>query len=124
MEAITIINKLKGYILNQVSILSKTNPLISFTKPLITRVLDNNISKAENFIQLLADKDGNIDINGIMSEMMDSVVNTKPFTVHTSFIGDINIGDGKVILNIPFTDKNIIFNKEDLEELKNILTSD
>lgn len=121
MEVSNAINKVKEYIINQVNILSKTNPLIGFTKPLIIRVINNNIDKADKALSLLADKDGNIDIGNIMSEMIDSVMSTKSFNLHTSFMGDVIIGDGKIILNIPFTDKNIVFNQNDLESLRNTL---
>lgn len=124
MEISRIIDKLKGYIIDQLDNLAKTNPLIGFTKPLIVRIIDNNINKADKALSLLADKDGNIDVENIMTEMIESVMNTKPFNIHTSFIGDINIGNGNIILNIPFTDKNIVFNSSDLENLKNILISD
>lgn len=124
MEISKVVNKLREYVINQVGILAKTNPLIGFTKPLIIRVIDNNIDKADKTLSLLADKDGNIDVENIMTEMIESVMNTKPFDIHTSFMGDINIGDGKIILNIPFTDKNIVFNKSDLEILRNTLIAD
>lgn len=121
MNSLEVITKVKEYIINQINILAKTNPIIGFTKPLIVRVLDNNINKADKMLSLLADSNGNIDIGNIMTEMVDSVMNTKTFTIHTSFIGDVNIGDGKIILNIPFMDKSLVFNSEDLESLKSTL---
>lgn len=124
MEVNKVISKIKEYTTNQIDILAKTNPLIGFTKPLITRIIDNNIDKVSNTITLLADKDGNIDIENIITEMIESVMSTNSFKVHTSFIGDINIGEGKIILNIPFTDKNIVFNQSDLENLRNTLIAD
>lgn len=124
METSKVIGKIKDYMVNQVSELAKTNPLIGFTKPLIIRILDNNMEKANKALSLLADKDGNIDVGNIMSEMIESVMNTKPFNIHTSFIGDINIGDGRIIFNIPFTGKNIVFNQSDLENLRNTLMTE
>lgn len=124
MEISKVISKAREYVINQVNVLAKTNPLIGFTKPLIVRIIDNNIDKADKTLSLLAGKDGNIDIENIMAEMIESVMNTKPFNIHTSFMGDINIGDGKIILNIPFTDKNIVFNQSDLENLRNTLMAD
>lgn len=124
MEISRVVDKAREYVINQVNILAKTNPLISFTKPLIVRIIDNNIDKANKTLSLLADKDGNIDVESLMTEMIESVMNTKPFNIHTSFIGDINIGDGRIILNMPFTDKNIVFNQSDLESLKNTLIVD
>lgn len=124
MEISRVVSKIREYVINQVNILAKTNPLIGFTKPLIVRIIDNNIDKANKTLSLLADKDGNIDVESLMTEMIESVMNTKPFNIHTSFIGDINIGDGRIILNMPFTDKNIVFNQSDLESLKNTLIVD
>lgn len=124
MEISKVISKVREYIINQLDILAKTNPLISFTKPLIIRIIDNNTSKASKTLSLLADNNGNIDIENIMAEMIESVMNTKSFSIHTSFIGDINIGDGKIVLNIPFTDRNIVFNQSDLENLRSTLMAD
>lgn len=124
MEISRVVDKARDYVINQVNILAKTNPLISFTKPLIVRIIDNNIDKVNKTLSLLADKDGNIDVESLMTEMIESVMNTKPFNIHTSFIGDINIGDGRIILSMPFTDKNIVFNQSDLESLKNTLIVD
>lgn len=124
MEVNKLINKLKDYTISQVEILAKDNPLIGFTKPLIIRIIDNNVDKANKTLSILADKDGNIDIENIMTDMVKSVMETKPFTIHTSFVGDINIGNGKIILNIPFTSNNLVFNQSDLENLKNNLISE
>ena len=124
MEVNKLINKLKDYTISQVEILAKDNPLIGFTKPLIIRIIDNNMDKANKTLSILADKEGNIDIENIMTDMVKSVMETKPFTIHTSFVGDINIGNGKIILNIPFTSNNLVFNQSDLENLKNNLISE
>lgn len=124
MEVNKLINKLKDYTISQVEILAKDNPLIGFTKPLIIRIIDNNMDKANKTLSILADKDGNIDVENIMTDMVKSVMETKPFTIHTSFVGDINIGNGKIILNIPFTSNNLVFNQSDLENLKNNLISE
>lgn len=121
MELNKIKSKLKDYFLDQIESLSKTDPLISITKPILTRLVDNNINKIDNMLSFLKDDKGNIDIENILSEMVDSVINTKTFTLNTSLLGDINIGDGKIVLTIPYINKNIIFNKQDLEKLKTIL---
>ena len=66
--------------------------------------------------------DGNIDINEIMSEMIESLMTTQPFTVNTSFIGDIVIGNGNIKVGIPFTERNLVFNVSDLQNLREMLT--
>jgi hypothetical protein len=90
-------------------------------KPLVTRVLDKNFSKVTKALDLIADENGNIDIEGILSEMMDNLMTTQPFTLKTSFIGDVEIGGGNIKLNIPLTDKRLVFNMSDLESFKEML---
>jgi hypothetical protein len=48
--------------------MAKTNPMIGFMKPLITRALDKNFSKVSKALDLIADKDGNIDIENILAD--------------------------------------------------------
>lgn len=116
-------DKLKDYILAQVNSMASTNPMISFIKPLITRAMDKNFSKVKKALDLIADENGNIDIENILDEMIQSVMTTEPFTFKTSFAGDIEIGGGAVAMNLPFTSKRLVFNKEDLQSFRDVLTS-
>lgn len=81
------------------------------------------IYKIEDGLKMIADKDGNIDTEAILTEMLESVMSTKPFTINTSFIGDIEIGEGMVKLSLPVVNKRLVFNTADLQELKNLLTT-
>lgn len=76
------------------------------------------VSKA---LDLIADKDGNIDIENILTEMMENLMTTNPFTFKTSFIGDIEIGGGEVKFNLPLTNKRLVLNTTDLETFKEML---
>lgn len=117
-----LIDSLQRYVDMQIEEVARTNPIIGFMKPLVKRAADNAISKADKMLVLLADKDGNIDINEIMSEMIESLMTTQPFTVNTSFIGDIVIGNGNIKVGIPFTERNLVFNVSDLQNLREMLT--
>lgn len=117
-----LIESLQRYVDMQILELTKTNPMMSFMKPLISRAATNAIEKADKALLLLADKEGNIDVEQILSEMIESLMNTAPFTINTSFIGDIVIGNGTIKLGIPFTERNLIFNTTDLQRLKEMLT--
>lgn len=117
-----LIDSLQRYVDMQIEEVARTNPMIGFMKPLVKRAADNAISKADKMLVLLADKDGNIDINEIMSEMIESLMTTQPFTVNTSFIGDIAIGNGNIKVGIPFTERNLVFNVSDLQNLREMLT--
>jgi hypothetical protein len=49
-------------------------------------------------LDLISDDDGNIDVETIITEMAESVMDTKPFTVNTEFLGNIEIGGGIIKL--------------------------
>lgn len=121
VTTIQLTDKLKSYIATQLDSISKNTPLVSFMKPIITRALDKNFSKVNKALDLIADESGNIDIEGILSEMMENLMTTQPFIFKTSFIGDIEIGGGNIKLNIPLTDKRLVFNMADLESFKEML---
>ena len=116
-------DNLKSYISLQLDSLAQSNPMISFIKPLITRAIDKNFNKVEKSLNLISDNDGNIDIENILTEMIQSVMTTNPFTFKTSFIGDVEIGGGLIKLNVPLTNRRLILNTTDLETFKEMLTS-
>lgn len=117
-----LIESLQRYVDIQITEISKTNPMMGFMKPLISRAANNALGKADKALSLLADSDGNIDIGAILSEMADSLITTQPFTINTSFIGDIVIGNGVIKVGIPYTERNLVFNSKDLQNLKEMLT--
>lgn len=123
MTVIQLTDKLKSYIMTQLDSMSKTTPMIGFLKPLVTRALDKNFNKISKALNLIADDNGNIDIENILTEMGENIMNTKPFIFNTSIIGDIEIGGGEIKLNIPFTDKRLVFDSTDLKSMKEALTS-
>lgn len=114
-------DNLKSYISLQLDSMSKSNPMIGFMKPFITRALDKNFDKVTKTLDLISDKEGNIDIENIITEMMENLMNTNPFTFKTSFIGDIEIGGGEIKFNLPFTSKRLVLNMTDLETFKEML---
>lgn len=117
----TIMNRLRLYINSQLNLMSQGNPLIAFTKPLISRVIDNNSYKLEAILKQISDKDGLIDVNGILSEMIDNVINTQPFKVDSKFLGELEIGGGKIKMNLPLVDRTLILNQQDLKNLRDML---
>lgn len=123
MKIAQVADKLKYFIITQVDSMAKTTPLLNIVKPLVSRVIDNNFNKVYSALNLIADSNGEIDIENIISEMMDNLAVTSPFVLHTSFIGDMELGNGLIKVNIPFTDKRIVFNRSDIENLKLLLTS-
>ena len=114
-------DNLKSYVSLQLDSITKSNPVVGFMKPFITRALDKNFDKVTKTLNLISDKEGNIDIENIITEMMENLMNTNPFTFKTSFIGDIEIGGGEIKFNLPFTSKRLVMNITDLETFKEML---
>jgi hypothetical protein len=118
-----LIENLQRYVDIQITEMAKTSPMMGFMKPIIARVVNNGIDRADNALRLIADKDGNIDIEGIITEMSESLINSRPFTINTSFIGDIVIGNGDIKIQIPYINKELVFNSVDLQHFKELLTT-
>lgn len=118
-----IINNLNQYLVKQIDGIASTNPLIAFTRPILKKVIDNKISSISPFLDMLKDKEGNINLSDIMSEMTTSVMDTKSFNISVPIIGDITIGNGHIKVPIPYTDQVIVLNRQDIEELKSMLTT-
>lgn len=123
MNTIQLTDNIKSYISLQLDSMSKTTPIIGFMKPLITRALDKNFSKVTKALDLIADSEGNVDIENIISEMIDNLINTNPFTFKTSFIGDVEIGGGEIKFNLPLTNKRLVLNTTDLDTFKEMITT-
>ena len=114
-------DNLRAHVATQLDTMSKNTPMIGFMKPLITRALDKNFSKVTKALDLIANDEGKIDIENILTEMMENVMNTNPFTFETSFIGDVEIGGGQIKFNLPLTNKRLVLDMTDLEAFKEML---
>lgn len=118
MNTIETIERLKLFLHKQINSLALTNPLIGFGKPLILRIIDNKIYKMNGLLSMVADENGEIDVQSLVPEMIQSVMNTQPFIFHTEFLGDLEIGGGFIKMNIPMTNNQIVLGKTDLDALK------
>lgn len=101
--------------------ISKDNPLMCFVKPILTRVVNNKLFEYESMISLIADKDGNIDIEGILSEIATSLTKVNPFNYNIQGL-NINVGGGTIGIDVPIINKRVVFNASDIEYLKELLT--
>jgi hypothetical protein len=122
MNVLETIDKLKIFLNKQINSLALTNPVISFSKPIIIRIVNNNMHKANGFLSMLADENGEIDVQSLIPEMIQSVMTTRPFVYHTEFLGDLEIGGGFIKMNIPLTNNQIVLGKTDLDVLKELFT--
>lgn len=116
-----LINNLKKYIDTQINVMSRTTPIVNFMKPLLTRALDNNIHRVSTMLDMVTNSEGIIDVDNILTEMISNVISTEPFILHTTFIGDIEMGGGNIKVNLPFINKRLVLDKSDLETFKEML---
>ena len=123
MNKVQLIEKLQYFVAVQLDNMAKTNPVISFFKPIASRALKKKLLGITGALDLIADENGNIDAEGIVSEMTASLMNTQPFSIMVPALGELTIGGGRIEMGIPFTDKSIVLGENDLIELKEILTS-
>lgn len=116
-----IMDNLHRFIDMKLSTLAQENPLLALIKPLAARAIDNNLYKIEFLLKQVSDKDGLVDIDGILTEMSENILNTKPFKLDTGLLGELEIGSGKIKMDIPMMNKSLVLNQQDLLELKNML---
>lgn len=116
-----IMDNLHRFIDMKLSALAQENPLLALIKPLASRAINNNLYKIEFLLKQVSDKDGLVDIDGILTEMSENILNTKPFKLDTGLLGELEIGSGKIKMDIPMMNKSLVLNQQDLLELKNML---
>jgi hypothetical protein len=98
------------------------NPLMCFIKPIITRVVNNKLMEYESFLSLISDKEGNIDIEGILTEIGTSLTKVNPFNYNIQGL-NISVGGGTIGVDLPIVNKHIVFDADDIEYLKELLTT-
>lgn len=116
-----IMGNLQKFIDQRLTSLAMENPLLALVKPLAVRAINNNLYKVEALLKQISDKDGLVDVEGILSEMSDSIMKTKPFKLNTGLLGELEIGAGRIKIDIPMMDKSLVLNQQDLTELKDML---
>ena len=96
-------------------------PAIRFFKPAIVRIIDNKAYTIESILGLLADSNGEIDINGLLLEMENNVFNMSPFVIPTEILGEITLGGGCIKFELPVVNKQISLNRDDINLLKEMM---
>lgn len=116
-----IMGNLQKFIDQRLTSLAMESPLLALVKPLAVRAINNNLYKVEALLKQISDKDGLVDVEGILSEMSDNIMKTKPFKLNTGLLGELEIGAGRIKIDIPMMDKSLVLNQQDLTELKDML---
>lgn len=115
-----IIDKIVSFVDMKLSELSATNPFVLIIRPIVARVVNNNIEKVDSVLKLVQDKDGKVDVEGILSEMIDNLL-VAQIKKYPDVLGGVEIGNGTIKINIPFVDKTVVFDSSDIEMFKQSL---
>lgn len=120
VERKVIIDKIVSFVDTKLSEMSSTNPLVLITRPFIARAVNNNLAKLDSLLKLVQDENGMIDVEGIMSETVDNLL-VAQIKKYPEVLGGVEIGNGKVRMNIPVINKVVEFDTDDIKTLKETL---
>lgn len=121
MKRTEIIKGMKSFANAKISDMATNNSIILFTQPIIDRVVDNMLGKADSFLALIEDKNGCIDIESIVDEMINNLITTKSRS-YDDILSGLTIGDGHIKMNLPLVDKQIVFDTNDIKEMLMYIT--
>ena len=116
IERKIIIDKVVELANNKVLEFASNSPFSFIIKPYMARLINNYIGKLDNLLQPIEDRDGKIDIEGILSESMDNLIiaQAKKYNI----LDGIEIGNGTIKISIPSFSKDLVFDTSDIELLK------
>lgn len=120
MKSQQIINGVTTFVNNKVTELSSQNPLMNIFRPVIARAVNNNLGKLDGVLKLIQDSNGEIDVENILSEMIDNLVVAK-VQQYPDILGGVTIGEGHIKVGLPIINKAIVFDSSDIENFKQTL---
>lgn len=104
-----------------------TNPIIMILKAILNyfRIRRNYIADAvdkippeiaDKFLKMIEEEDGNVDIENLLGKVTDNLIvsGVKEYS-------GMSIGNGKIAIGIPGTDKSIVLEANDIETFKQSL---
>lgn len=115
-----IIEKIVEFANTKLAEIGANNPVILLVRPFFARAINNNITKLDSLLSMVADKDGMVDIEGIMTEMIDNLLVSR-LTSYPKVLGGLEIGEGSIKLNVPLMNKQLVFDTNDIEVFKQTL---
>lgn len=96
-------------------IAAQANPNLTYKE--FCENINNNIGKVNQALSIIADENGMIDADGILNDMIDNLI-ISPVKEERG----IKIGAGNVEIKIPFINKAIALDKDDINEFKEMLS--
>lgn len=120
MKSEQIVNGITKFINEKLTELSAQNPLMNVFRPVVARAVNNNLGKLDGFLNLIKDDNGDIDVENILSEMIDNLLVSKP-QHYPDVLGGVTIGEGHIKIGLPLINKAIMLDTSDIESFKQTL---
>ena len=120
-KTIEVANKIKDFLYVKLDALSNSNPQIAFLKPFAIRYIDNKMNFFDKLLLNFADENGMIDFKEILNEMLENIINSEKLQWDLGIAEKLEIEHGKLKVDIPFLNKQLIFTEDDIKELTNIM---
>lgn len=116
IERKVIIDKVVELANSKILEFANNSPFSFIIKPYMARLINNYIGKLDNLLKPIEDKDGKIDIEGILSESINNLIiaQAKKYNI----LDGIEIGNGTIKISIPSFSKDLVFDTNDIELLK------
>lgn len=115
-----VLKKLGTFMEAKIDEMSINNSIVMVFRPIIQRATKKILCKVDKVLDYIADENGMIDIETILTEMGNNLITAANKSYPDMFDG-MSIGNGKITIDIPFIDKELVFTKDDIEELKTYL---
>lgn len=110
----TIINEIVNYASTKINSIANESVLFDILfKPFITEVVNVNMAKLDSILNLVTNDEGLINAEKLINDIVDNLV-----VAPVKNIKGIQVGDGKVEINLPMIGGSVIFDKSDFDELK------
>lgn len=118
VERKVIIEKIVTFAENKISQMSANNPMILLARPIIAKAVNKQVAKLDGILKMIQEEDGTVDVEGIMNDVIDNLLVAKVKQYPDAF-GGLEIGNGSIKVGIPFINKSVVFDTNDIEEFKN-----
>lgn len=117
------------FINNKLDVVLGDNPFIRLMKPTVHKMVSNSIDRyttdINKVLTLLENKDGKIDVEGLMNDTISEFETMPVTTMKHDLLGDVQVGEGKVVLEmfVPVinTTRRIVITKDDFLEFVQLL---
>lgn len=124
-----VMSAIDKYIDSRVDMIVGKNPIMNLVQPFIRKAfkgyVNNYTDQIKNYLKLISDKNGNVDIDSLLDEVINRFDTMDETTIATKKMGDIHIGKGKLVLEVPslfgLTANNLVFTTKDITDLKSMI---